>query len=65
MPKLALAPVVPAIDWNSRSTGAPARIASSCVVMWASTQVWVGTPRRSTTILQHVLQRRDGRRRTR
>ena len=38
----ALAASVPAIDWNTRSTGAPRRIASICVVTCASTQLCVG-----------------------
>ncbi len=42
MPKLALAASVPAIDWNSRSTGAPRSRHASCVVMWARQQAWVG-----------------------
>ena len=42
MPKLRLAASVPAIDWKTRSTGAPLRISSSVVVTWASTQLWVG-----------------------
>ena len=42
MPKLLLAASVPAIDWNTRSTGEPLRISSSVVVTCASTQLWVG-----------------------
>ena len=42
MPKLLLAASVPAMDWNTRSTGAPRRISSRVVVTWASTQDWVG-----------------------
>ena len=42
MPKLLLAACVPAIDWNTRSTGEPLRISSSVVVTCASTQLWVG-----------------------
>ena len=38
MPKLRLAASVPAIDWNTRSTGAPRSIASIVVVTWVSTQ---------------------------
>ena len=33
---------VPAIDWNTRSTGAPRSIARMLVVTCASTQLWVG-----------------------
>ena len=32
----------PATDWNTRSTGAPRRIASMVLVMCVSTQDWVG-----------------------
>ena len=42
MPKPRFAASVPAIDWNTRSTGAPASIARSVVVTCASTQVCVG-----------------------
>ena len=42
MPKLLLAASVPAIDWNTRSTGAPLPIRSSVVVTCASTQLCVG-----------------------
>ena len=42
MPKLVLAASVPAIDWNTRSTGAPGAISASVVVTWASTQLCVG-----------------------
>ena len=42
MPKLRLAASVPAIDWKSRSTGAPASRQASWVVMWARQQAWVG-----------------------
>ena len=42
MPKLRFAASVPAIDWNTRSTGAPRSIACSVVVTWASTQDCVG-----------------------
>ena len=42
MPKLLLAASVPAIDWNTRSTGAPRSIASIVVVTWVSMQDWVG-----------------------
>ncbi len=42
MPKLALAASVPAIDWNTRSSGAPRLIASMELVTWVSTQDWVG-----------------------
>ena len=41
-PKLLLAASVPAMDWNTRSTGAPRSISSMVVVTWASTQDWVG-----------------------
>ena len=39
MPNPALAASVPAIDWNTRSTGAPFAIASIALVTWVSTQV--------------------------
>ncbi len=42
MPKLLLAASVPAIDWNTRSIGAPRLIASMLVVTWVNTQDWVG-----------------------
>ena len=42
MPKLRLACSVPAIDWNTRSTGAPRSMASIVVVMCVRTQDWVG-----------------------
>ena len=42
MPKLLFAASLPAIDWNTRSTGAPLAISASVVVTCASTQVWVG-----------------------
>jgi hypothetical protein len=42
MPKLAFAAWVPAIDWNTRSTGAPRSIAAMVLVTWVSTQDWVG-----------------------
>ena len=41
-PKPSLAASVPAIDWNTRSTGAPRSMISIDVVTWASTQLWVG-----------------------
>ena len=41
-PKLALAASVPAIDWNTRSSGTPRLIASMELVTWVSTQAWVG-----------------------
>ncbi len=41
-PKDALAAWVPAIDWKTRSTGAPRSIRSTLVVTWQSTQDWVG-----------------------
>ncbi len=53
MPKLRLAASVPAIDWNTRSTGAPASMAPRVVVTWARTQDWVGISkrRRSSSII--------------
>src|SRR5262245_28800884 len=42
MPKLLFAASLPAIDWNTRSTGAPLAMSASVVVTCASTQVWVG-----------------------
>jgi hypothetical protein len=45
-PKLALAACVPAIDWNTRSTGAPRSISWIAVVTWVSTQDWVGISNR-------------------
>lgn len=44
MPKLAFAFSVPAIDWNTRSTGAPFSIAAIVLVTCVSTHDWVGTP---------------------
>ena len=41
-PKPALAASVPAIDWKTRSTGAPASIACSVLVTCVSTQLCVG-----------------------
>ena len=41
-PKLRLAAWVPAIDWNTRSTGKPCPISPSVVVTWVSTQPCVG-----------------------
>ena len=43
-PKLALAASVPAIDWNTRSTGAPRSMAAMVLVTWVSTHDWVGMP---------------------
>jgi len=42
MPKLALAASVPAIDWNTRSSGAPRSMAAMEVVTWVRMQPWVG-----------------------
>ena len=53
MPKLLFAASLPAIDWNTRSTGAPLAMSASVVVTCASTQVWVGMsslPRTSSSI---------------
>src|SRR5262249_24779002 len=47
MPKARLAAAVPPTDWKIRSSGAPASTARICVVTWARTETWVGTPRRS------------------
>ena len=41
-PKDAFAACVPAMDWKTRSTGAPRSIRSMLVVTWHSTQDWVG-----------------------
>ena len=41
-PNDAFAACVPAMDWNTRSTGAPRSISSIVVVTWLSTQDWVG-----------------------
>ena len=53
MPKLSLAASVPAIDWKTRSTGAPASMAARVVVTCARTQDWVGMEkrRRSSSII--------------
>ncbi len=50
-PKARLAASVPAMDWKTRSTGAPRSMARSAVVTWASTQDWIGAPvrRRSSS----------------
>ena len=45
-PKLALAASVPAIDWNTRSTGAPCSMAAICVVTCVSTQLCMGMSKR-------------------
>ena len=42
MPKPRLVASVPAIDWNTRSTGAPRSMACKVLVTWVSTQDWVG-----------------------
>ena len=42
MPKEAFAFSVPAIDWNTRSSGTPRAIISIEVETWVSTQAWVG-----------------------
>ena len=42
IPNERLVASVPAIDWNTRSTGAPSSIARSVVVTWARTHDWVG-----------------------
>ncbi len=49
MPKLSLGFCVPAIDWKTRSIGAPSSIASSCRVTCVSTQVCVGMSKRART----------------
>ena len=41
-PNEALVASVPPIDWNTRSTGAPASMHSIVLVTWVSTQDWVG-----------------------
>lgn len=41
-PKALFAPCVPAIDWNTRSTGTPASIRPSVVVTCVSTHDWTG-----------------------
>ena len=43
MPKLRLAASVPAIDWKTRSTGAPASMRPSWVVTWARTRTGSGS----------------------
>ena len=62
MPKLALAASVPAIDWNSRSTGAPASRQASWVVMWARQQAWVGNLEDVDQPVEAVQDRADDRR---
>ena len=49
MPKLGIGGFwVPAMDWKTRSTGAPRSMACRCVfVTWVSTQLWVGISKRS------------------
>ena len=61
-PKLALAASVPAMDWNTRSTGAPRRTSSSVVVTWASTQDWVGmsSRQRSSSSISSSSRTRSG-----
>ena len=49
MPKLRFAASVPAIDWNTRSTGAPCSIAWIWLVTWVSTHDWVGISKRWIT----------------
>ena len=46
MPNEVLAASVPAIDWNTKSTGTPRLISSIEVVTWVSTQAWVGISNR-------------------
>ncbi len=48
------------MDWKTRSTGAPSRIASICVVMWARTQLWVGMAKRCACVIDEVEQVDDG-----
>ena len=50
-------PRVPAIDWNTRSTGEPRAIRSSVVVTCASTQLWVGMSSLSAELVEHGEQR--------
>ena len=40
---------VPAIDWNTRSTGTPCSIICSVLVTWVRTQDWVGISSREMT----------------
>jgi hypothetical protein len=42
MPKPALAASLPAIDWNTRSTGAPRSMIASALVTCVSTQLCAG-----------------------
>ena len=48
-PKLRLAASVPAIDWNTRSTGARFPIIASVLVTCVSTHDWVGISSREMT----------------
>ena len=59
MPKPRLAASVPAMDWNTRSTGAPRLMASSVVVTCVSTQLCVGISWRAMTGVQHLQQAHD------
>ena len=52
MPKARFAAAVPPTDWKIRSSGAPASSARICVVTWARTDTWVGTPSRSRSVLE-------------
>ena len=61
MPKDALAACVPAMDWNTRSTGAPCDMACMVLVTWVSTQVCVGiSPRASTSASTWFSRTRSG-----
>ena len=42
MPKPSFAAWLPAMDWKTRSVGAPCSISRTALVTWQSTQVWVG-----------------------
>ncbi|MNG31395.1 hypothetical protein D3C84_1171860 [compost metagenome] len=46
---------LPAIDWNTRSIGAPASMAWICVVTWVSTQLCMGISKcwRTSSIICH------------
>ena len=59
MPKLRLAASVPAIDWNTRSTGKPCSISPSVVVTWVSTQAWVGILSRAIMLVDQAQQPAD------
>ena len=44
---------MPAIDWNTRSTGAPRSMARVVVVTWVSTQDCVGISKRRDDVVEH------------